>query len=60
MRWGAAFLALTRYGWNRRDASGDFQGDFFSSVEYLQADFIVAPQLTLLAGSFLTTFNVYN
>jgi hypothetical protein len=43
-----------------RGASGKFDGTFFSSVQYLQADFVLAPQLTLVAGRFLTPFNIYN
>ncbi|MGE0405486.1 MAG: hypothetical protein AB7O65_04230 [Candidatus Korobacteraceae bacterium] len=39
---------------------GDFNGSFFSSVEYLQADLILAPQATLVVGRFLTPFNTFN
>jgi hypothetical protein len=43
-----------------RGASGNFEGTGFTSIQYLQADFLLAPQLTLVAGRFLTPFNIYN
>jgi hypothetical protein len=43
-----------------RGQTGNFEGTGFTSVEYLQADVVLAPQLTLVAGRFLTPFNIYN
>jgi hypothetical protein len=40
--------------------SGPYHAQTFSSVDYLQLDYIVNSHLTIVAGEFLTPFNIYN
>jgi hypothetical protein len=40
--------------------SGPYHAQTFSSVDYLQLDYIVNSHLTIVAGQFLTPFNIYN
>lgn len=40
--------------------SGPYQAQFFESADYLQLDVTVNSQLTIVAGRFLTPFNMYN
>jgi hypothetical protein len=40
--------------------SGPYHAKTFSSVDYLQLDYIVNSHLTIVAGQFLTPFNIYN
>jgi hypothetical protein len=42
------------------DAGAPFTGQFFASLQYLQADYIVNPKVTVVAGKFLTPFGTYN
>jgi hypothetical protein len=42
-----------------KDANGNYDGTGFTTIEYLQLDYQVAPQLTISVGRFLTPFNVY-
>jgi hypothetical protein len=44
----------------RRDGTGPFGGEVQKSLEYLQADYIANPLLTVTAGRFLTPFGMYN
>ncbi len=37
-----------------------YKSDSFVGLNYLQADFMVAPKLTLVAGDFLTPFGTFN
>jgi hypothetical protein len=42
-------------------ASGGYQRDsLFKTMDYLQADVLLGPHLTLVAGQFLTPFGTYN
>jgi hypothetical protein len=40
--------------------TGPYQGQFFESADYLQLDYTVNSQLTLVVGRFLTPFNIYD
>lgn len=40
--------------------SGPYSHQFFDTIEYAQVDFTAAPWLTIVAGRFLTPFNIYN
>lgn len=40
--------------------SGPYQAQFFYSADYLQIDIAVNSHLTIVAGRFLTPFNMYN
>ena len=40
--------------------SGPYQHQFFDTIEYAQVDYNAAPWLTIVAGRFLTPFNMYN
>ena len=40
--------------------SGSYQSTFFGTLEYLQLDYLVHPNLTITAGRFLTPFGIYN
>jgi hypothetical protein len=40
--------------------SGPYHALTFSSVDYLQLDFVATPHLTITVGDFLTPFNIYN
>ncbi len=40
--------------------SSGYQGQFFDTIEYAQVDYDAAPWLTIVAGRFLTPFNMYN
>jgi hypothetical protein len=37
-----------------------YEGQFFDTIEYAQVDYNVASELTIVAGRFLTPFNMYN
>jgi hypothetical protein len=41
-------------------ASGPYHAKTFSSIDYLQLDYIVNPHLTIVVGDFLAPFNIYN
>jgi hypothetical protein len=46
---------------SRRDfTSGPYEGQFFGTLEYLQLDYLVHPNLTITAGRYLTPFGIYN
>jgi hypothetical protein len=40
--------------------TGPYHAQTFSSVDYLQLDYIANPHLTITFGEFLTPFNIYN
>jgi hypothetical protein len=40
--------------------TGPYHALTFSSVDYLQLDYIANPHLTITVGEFLTPFNIYN
>ncbi|WP_049761671.1 hypothetical protein [Candidatus Korobacter versatilis] len=42
------------------NGNGPYQGQFFSTLEYAQIDYLVNKRLTITAGRFLTPFNTYN
>jgi hypothetical protein len=44
----------------RADGTGPYEGRFFPTLEYAQVDFNAADWLTVVAGRFLTPFNIYN
>jgi hypothetical protein len=45
----------------REDGStGPYHALTFSSVDYLQLDYVANPHLTVVVGEFLTPFNIYN
>jgi hypothetical protein len=44
----------------RRNGTGPFGGKIRKELEYLQADYIANPHLTLTVGRFLTPFGIYN
>ncbi len=39
---------------------GPYEGQFFGTLEYLQLDYVVNSRITIVAGRFLTPFNIYN
>lgn len=39
---------------------GPYTGQFFPTIEYIQLDYVVNSHLTIVAGRFLTPFNIYN
>ena len=41
-------------------STGPYHALTFSSVDYLQLDYIASPHLTITVGEFLTPFNIYN
>lgn len=41
-------------------STGPWHAKTFSSVDYLQLDYLVNPHLTIVVGEFLTPFNIYN
>jgi hypothetical protein len=41
-------------------SSGPYHALTFSSVDYLQLDYLVNPHLTITVGQFLTPFNIFN
>ncbi|HEX4285661.1 MAG TPA: hypothetical protein VHZ28_11260 [Terracidiphilus sp.] len=43
-----------------KNGNGPYEGQFFPTLEYLQADFLVNSHLTITAGRFLTPFNTYS
>ncbi len=44
----------------RQDSSHSFQNQGFTTVDYLQLDYIANPHMTITAGKFLTPFGIYN
>jgi hypothetical protein len=40
-------------------SSGPYHAQTFSSVDYLQLDYLANPHLTIVVGEFLTPFNIY-
>jgi hypothetical protein len=44
----------------RANGTGPFGGKIHKELEYLQADYIANPYLTVTAGRFLTPFGIYN
>lgn len=44
----------------RLNGTGPFGGKIRKELEYLQADYIANPHLTITAGRFLTPFGIYN
>jgi hypothetical protein len=42
-----------------KNSSGNYDSTGFASVEYLQLDYQLAPQVTVSVGRFLTPFNIY-
>jgi hypothetical protein len=43
-----------------KDGTGPYQGQLFTSLQYLQLDYIATSRLTVTAGRFLTPFGTYN
>lgn len=43
-----------------KNASGDYDSTGLTTIEYLQLDYQVAPQLTISIGRFLAPFNIYS
>jgi hypothetical protein len=41
-------------------ATGPYHALTFSSIDYLQVDYLANPHLTIVVGEFLTPFNIYN
>jgi hypothetical protein len=46
--------------YQQNNNTGPFHGSFTATLEYLQADLIVNPHVTITAGRFLTPFGTYN
>ena len=44
----------------RSGPGGPYQWQGFTSVGYAQLDYVVNPHVTIVAGDFLTPFNIYN
>jgi hypothetical protein len=44
----------------RSRPSGPYEWQTFSTLEYLQLDYVVNSHITIVAGRFLTPFNIYN
>ena len=40
--------------------TGDYQGQFFGTIEYLQLDYNLSSHMTITAGRFLTPFGIFN
>jgi hypothetical protein len=61
---GSHLLAESRFDFRgvfqQTNRTGPYNGQFFSSIDYLQLDAIVAPKLTITVGKFLTPFDSYN
>ena len=45
---------------SRTNGTGPYDAQFFPTLEYAQIDYNAASWLTLVAGRFLTPFNIYN
>ncbi len=45
---------------SRENSSGPYDGQFFTTLEYAQLDYLVNKRLTLSVGRYLTPFNAYN
>lgn len=43
-----------------KPAGSNYQARFFDTIEYAQVDYNAAPWLTIVAGRFLTPFNMYS
>jgi hypothetical protein len=41
-------------------STGPYHALTFSSIDYLQLDYVASPHLTITVGEFLTPFNIYN
>jgi hypothetical protein len=39
---------------------GPYEAQFFGSLQYLQLDYVLNSHITIVAGRFLTPFNIYN
>ncbi len=46
--------------YTQKGNTGPFDGRFFQTLEYLQADYIVNRHVTVVGGRFLTPFGTYN
>ncbi len=61
---GKHLLAESRFDFRgffiQQNRTGPYNGQFFSSIDYLQLDAIVSPKLTITAGRFLMPFGTYN
>jgi hypothetical protein len=61
---GQRWLLETRFDLRglifRPTRTADYQGQFFDTIEYAQVDYNIASELTIVAGRFLTPFNMYN
>lgn len=44
----------------RQNGNGDYHGQFFTTLEYGQLDYLVNPKLTISVGRYLTPFDTYN
>lgn len=44
----------------RSSPGGSYEWQSFNSIEYLQLDYVVNSHITIVAGRFLTPFNIYN
>jgi hypothetical protein len=59
-RWLVEARADLRGFISRANGNGSYQGQFFPTLEYAQVDYNAASWLTIVAGRFLTPFNIYN
>jgi hypothetical protein len=61
---GEHLLAEARFDFRglfqQTNDTGPYHAMFFSSIDYLQLDAIVAPRMTITAGRFLIPFGTYN
>jgi hypothetical protein len=59
-RWLVEARAAFEGEFQRQDGNGPYKGIVGKDIDYLQADYIVNPYLTVTAGRFLTPFGIYN
>jgi hypothetical protein len=59
-RWLLEARADLREVIRQNPGTGDYEGRFSGTLEYLQIDYNVSSKLTLTAGRFLTPFGIYN
>ena len=59
-RWLVEARAAFEGEFTRQDGNGPYKGVVGKDIDYLQADYIVNPYVTITAGRFLTPFGIYN
>src|ERR1700758_421475 len=61
---GSRFLVESNFEFQgfiaRSSPGGPYEGQYFGSINYLQLDYVLNSHVTVVAGRFLTPFNIYN